>query len=490
MPRLATNRHPMVAAVIPFMAGIALFDAVALPWWALWGGFLLCLAGTAVGLSTRIGNIYLVAALILFGGAADELRCFESQIPPNTRHYLTLEVEDNPVIRKGFAVMPARISEWESDGVQHRADERVSLYLDTLVKAQFGSRIEALGRILPYPEKFGSYGRLMSRRGFAGTLFLHADDITKVEHRNKWTLHTAAVERLSQLDLSEQCAAIIGAMAVGDRRSMTPELREAYSRAGASHVLAVSGLHVGIVFLLVNILLAWLPLVRHGQIIRAVAVIVPIWIYAAVCGFSPSVVRAAVMFSALQLSVATSSLYVSLNTLAATAFAMLVYRPDTLFDISFQLSFVAVVAILLWGVPLMKALRTRRLWADALIATMVVGTVSSVATMPLVAHTFGTISLVGVLLNPIVILCAYIIVIASVIWLALPFAPLAPIFGAVLSWAGTGLNFVVAGIARLEWSAVDISLPMWAVWIIYGIAIAITAVVRLFETKKSVNLPL
>jgi competence protein ComEC len=196
------------------------------------------------------------------------------------------------------------------------------------------------------------------------------------------------------------------------------------------------------------------------------------------------------MFSALQLSVATSSLYISLNTLAATAFAMLVYRPDTLFDISFQLSFVAVVAILLWGVPLMKALRTRRLWADALIATMVVGTVSSVATMPLVAHTFGTISLIGVLLNPIVILCAYIIVIASVIWLALPFAPLAPIFTAVLSWTGAGLNFVVAGVARLEWSAVDISLPMWAVWIIYGIAIAITAIVRHFETKKSVNLPL
>ena len=110
--------------------------------------------------------------------------------------------------------------------------------------------------------------------------------------------------------------------------------------------------------------------------------------------------------------------------------------------------------------------------------------------MPLVAHTFGSVSLVGILLNPIVILCAYIIVIASVIWLALPFAPLAPIFGAVLSWTGTGLNFVVAIVARFEWSAVEISLPTWAVWTIYGIAVAITAVVRHVETKKSVNLPL
>ena len=86
-------------------------------------------------------------------------------------------------------------------------------------------------------------------------------------------------------------------------------------------------------------------MLRHGQVIRAVAVVVPIWIYAAMCGFSPSVVRAAVMFSALQLSVAASSIYLSLNTLAFTAFAMLLYRPDYLFDCSFQLSFIAVFAI-------------------------------------------------------------------------------------------------------------------------------------------------
>lgn len=485
-----TNRYPMVAAVIPFMAGIVLFDVVALPWWALWGGFLLCLLLAAVGLKSRVGGVYIATALMLFGGAIADLRGFESQIPANKSLYLTIDSEDNPVIRKGFAVMPARITEWESEGKSHRADERINLYVDTLVKAEFGTRIEALGRILPFPEKFGSYGQLMSRRGFAGTIFLRADDIIHIEKIKRQTLHSAAIERLARLGLSGDEASVIGAMAVGDRRGMTPELREAYSRVGASHVLAVSGLHVGIVFLLFNALLVWLPLVRHGQIIRAVAVVVPIWIYAAICGFSPSVVRAAVMFSALQAAVATSSRYVSLNVLAATAFAMLVYRPDYLFDISFQLSFIAVVAILIWGVPLMMALRTHKWWADALIATMVVGTVSSVATIPLVAHSFGTVSVVGILLNPIVIFCAYIIVILSVVWVALPFAPLASVCGSLLSWVGSGQNFVVESVARFEWSAVDISLPTWAVWIIYGIAIAITAVARYLETKKSVNLPL
>ena len=480
----------MVAVAVFFMAGIVLFDSVVLPWWALWGGMLLCLALAAAMLHSRVANLYVAAALLLFGGAIMTMRGFQSQITPNERVFLILEVENNSVIRKGFAVMPARIVEYEQAGVSHPSTERVNLYLDTLIKADFGSRIEALGRVVPFPEKFGSYGRLMSRRGFSGTVFLRAEDVVKVENCDKRNLHTIAVERLSRLGLSRDVAAVVGAMAAGDRRGMTPELRESYSRAGASHVLAVSGLHVGIVFLLFNVLLAWLPLVRHGQVIRAVAVVVPIWIYAAMCGFSPSVVRAALMFTALQVSVASSSVYLSLNTLAFTAFAMLIYRPDYLFDCSFQLSFIAVVAIVLWGVPLMRAVRTEKRWLNALLATVVVGAVSSIATMPLVAHTFGTVSLVGILLNPIVILCAYAVVVLSVLWIALPFTPLAGLFGFALSAVGEVLNFVVEIVARWGWSAAEISLPGWAVWIIYGSAIAITALFRYIGTKKSVNLPL
>ena len=483
------NAYPMVVATLFFMAGIVLFNAVTLPWWVLWGGVLAALVLTAVLLNSRFGNLCVVIALVLFGGAVVSLRGFHSRITPGKQLFLTLEVDDNPVIRKAFAVVPARIIEYESEGSVHSADERVTLYLDTLVKADFATRIEALGRIVPFGEELGSYGRLMSRRGFAGTVFLRSDDVVKVENREVRSLHTVAVERLSRLALSGGEAAVIGAMAVGDRRGMTPELRQAYARSGASHILAVSGLHVGIVFLLFNLLLAWLPLVRHGQIIRAVMVVVPIWIYAAMCGFSPSVVRAAVMFTALQVAVAASSVYRSLNTLAFTAFVMLIYNPDYLFDISFQLSFVAVAAIVVWGVPLIGSIRSRRRWLNLLTVTMVVGGVSSIATMPLVAHTFGTVSLVGVLLNPIVILCAYLIVILSVLWVVLPFAPLAGLFSTLLGAVGRLLNFVVAEVARWEWSAVEISLSARAVWIIYGIALAITALLGYIERKKSVNLP-
>lgn len=490
MNRWRVHRYPMVVAVIAFMAGIILFDMDTLPWWALWGGFLLCLLLTAVGLQSRIGNLYIVAALVLFGGAVYSLRGFTPQLPVGRSLYMVLEVDDEPVARKAFTVAPARIIEYECDGATHAVEQRVNLYLDTLITADFATRIEALGRVVPFPEKFGSYGRLMSHRGFAGTVFLRSDDILKVENLDKNRLHTSAVERLDRLGLAGDESAVIGAMAVGDRRRMTSELRQAYARAGASHVLAVSGLHVGIVFLFFNLLLRRLSYLFYGNVIRAVLVVVPIWIYAAICGFSPSVVRAALMFTALQIAVATSSHYVSLNILSATAFAMLVYRPDWLFDIGFQLSFIAVVAILVWGVPIMGLLRTHVWWIDSLSATMVVGLVSSIATMPLVAHTFGIVSIVGVLLNPIVILCAYIIVTLAVVWTIMPIAPIAGVYGWVLSAIGLGLNFVVKGVAAWSWSAVELELPAWAVWVIYGVAVAITMVVGNIKPKKSVPLQL
>ena len=110
--------------------------------------------------------------------------------------------------------------------------------------------------------------------------------------------------------------------------------------------------------------------------------------------------------------------------------------------------------------------------------------------MPLVAHTFGIVSIVGVLLNPIVILCAYIIVTLAVVWTIMPIAPIAGVYGWVLSAIGLGLNFVVKGVAAWSWSAVELELPAWAVWVIYGVAVAITMVVGNIKPKKSVPLQL
>ena len=84
-----------------------------------------------------------------------------------------------------------------------------------------------------------------------------------------------------------------------------------------------------------------------------------------------------------------------MNTLAGVAFVMLLFHPDYLFDISFQLSFIAVAGIIAWGLPLCRLLRTRRKSIDMLTATLAIGFSASAATAPLISHTFGQISVVG-----------------------------------------------------------------------------------------------
>ena len=167
-----------------------------------------------------------------------------------------------------------------------------------------------------------------------------------------------ASERIRRLHLPPDTEAVALAMAAGDQTELTPERRAPYARTGTAHVLAVSGLHVGMVFLYVNLLLGALALLHRGHLLRNAAAIAVIWLFAAAAGLSPGTIRAAVMFTALQLALATTSRYAGVNILSAAAFGMLLWRPSYLFHVGFQLSFLSVAAILLWGIPLYRRLRT------------------------------------------------------------------------------------------------------------------------------------
>lgn len=101
-------------------------------------------------------------------------------------------------------------------------------------------------------------------------------------------------------------------------------------------------------------------------------------------------------------------------------------EPAWLGDISFQLSFIAVAAILVWGVPLCRLLHTRRRALNLLTDALVISLVAGIATAPLVSHTFGTVPLAGLLVNPVAILAGSIVVLGGTVWMILPVNWLAP----------------------------------------------------------------
>jgi len=288
--------------------------------------------------------------------------------------------------------------------------------------------------------------------------------------------------------LSAGAAAVVEAMAAGERRGVTPELRTAYSRSGLSHLLAVSGLHTGIVFALVNLALWWLPLFRRGHLLKNLLAAVAVWLFVAAAGFPPSAVRAAAMCTVLQAALASASEYVGLNALAAAGFGMLVWNPSWLGDISFQLSFVAVAAILAWGVPLCRRCRTRWKGVNVVVDAYLIGFVATVATAPLVSHTFGVVPLAGLAVNPLAIALAGVVVFGGALWMLAPVGFLAPAFGFVTGSAAEGISALARLTASLPGGAADYTLGGWPTAAVYAVFALATLAAWSGEPKKNVSL--
>ena len=245
---------------------------------------------------------------------------------------------------------------------------------------------------------------------------------SRIERTQQYFLHqrTLLLQRLESSGLSDDQYAIVAAMALGDKSALTHELKDTYSKTGASHILALSGLHLGIIYALLSMLVVG----RRWQMITQIAIILSIWAFVFLVGMSASVVRSAVMLTVYALLAIGHRQKMSVNTLAFTAIIMLLISPQALFDVGFQMSFMAVFAILLF-VPLFyrpfsaEYLMTHRIvsWLWGMVAVSVA---AQIGVAPLIAYYFGRFSCYFLLTNFIVIPAATLILYLSLATLLIP----------------------------------------------------------------------
>jgi len=143
---------------------------------------------------------------------------------------------------------------------------------------------------------------------------------------------------------------IINALLLGQRQEISKEIIENYQNAGAIHILAVSGLHVGIILLMLNFLFKPLERLKNGKVIKLVIVVVFLWMFAFIAGLSASVIRAVTMFTAVAVALATKKEISTYKTLLISIFFLLLFNPYYLFEVGFQLSYLAVFFIV-WVQP-------------------------------------------------------------------------------------------------------------------------------------------
>ncbi len=139
--------------------------------------------------------------------------------------------------------------------------------------------------------------------------------------------------------------ALINALLLGQRQDISTEIYDSYSKAGAIHILAVSGLHVGVILYLLNLLFKRLDYLRHGKLMKTILIVLLLWSFAVIAGLSASVTRAVMMFSVVAIGMNLKRPANIYNTLVISMFFLLLFKPLFLFDVGFQMSYLAVVAI-------------------------------------------------------------------------------------------------------------------------------------------------
>ena len=155
--------------------------------------------------------------------------------------------------------------------------------------------------------------------------------------------------------------ALINALLLGQRKGISNDLRQSYVKAGAIHILAISGLHIGILLMLLMFVFKPLHQFKHGKLIALFFVIVFLWLYAILSGLSASVVRASTMFTAVALGLSFNRPTNVYNTLVISIFFLLLIHPYYLFDVGFQLSYIAVFSIV-WLQPKISTLFLPSYW--------------------------------------------------------------------------------------------------------------------------------
>ena len=182
---------------------------------------------------------------------------------------------------------------------------------------------------------------------------------------------------------------ILSALTLGYKRELDPETKRIFSASGAMHVLAVSGLHVGIVFWVITLLLGFLRKQKLGRIIFVLAAIVILWSYAFITGLSPSVTRASTMFTIFVIGDNLNRKASTYNSLAASALCLLVFNPNNLFEVGFQLSYSAVFGIVFLQPHLSKLIPVRNKILKFFWSLLTVSIAAQIATFPLTAFYFN-----------------------------------------------------------------------------------------------------
>ena len=407
-----------------------------------------------------------------------------------------VQVSEEPSLRKKSVKVPAIVIN-SSDNKEVKA--KILLYLRSSPEAEglrYGDLLmvhSKLSRIPPpyNPDAFDNQ-RYMQRRGIFYSGFVNEsawecignkpDNLLKFfsqSTRNKLTnIYISAGMSGDELD-------ILKAILLGDDDTLDPELKAAYSSAGVSHILCVSGMHVGVIFMIINFLLKPMELFRSSRIIKTMIVMLVIWLYAHITGLAPSVTRSATMFTFVAIGQLLRRNTNIFHSLFASMFILLIIHPLLLFEVGFQLSYLAVTGIVLFQPKMAALYHCKTRIGNYFWGLITVSVAAQLGTSPISIYYFAKFPNYFILSNLCVIALSFAVIITGITLLP---CSLIPFVTKYVSWTLTKeisiMNQIIRFIENLPHAVTgNIDYTFLQVILLYGV-IACVCLLMYRQSRK------
>jgi competence protein ComEC len=270
---------------------------------------------------------------------------------------------------------------------------------------------------------------------------------------------------------------IAEALLIGYTNDLDKDLVQAYSNTGVVHIIAISGMHLGLIYVLLVWIFARIPFVKRSKLTQVLLILACLWLFALLTGASASVLRSAVMFTFIAIGKnlsKTSSVY---NSLAASAFVLLCYNPYYLWDVGFQLSYLAVAGIVAFQKPIYNLWYIKNKWADSVWKLIAISVAAQILTFPICIYYFHQFPNLFLITNIIAVPLSGIILYTEIFLIAFAWIPF------VAEYAGTLTGWLVGLMNKMILLVNDLPFAVWdnipstilSTWLLYATVIGISA---------------
>lgn len=496
------RKIPFIRILLPFMTGILIQSffkepGYQLPWFVI---IILLFVLILFRLEKKIikrqhSQLFgLLTSIILIASGIELYNKYgynnNKQVLPERKKYYTAFLTDYPAKTKNSFKVIVQLEAKIENEKTIKCSDKVLLYFSGQTIKQ---KLEAGTRITFYSQLFeitnnGNPGEFNFKKYYSTRKIFYKSyldniswEISEKKHKKSILISAKKIRHYIQNKYKEygiigEEFSLLSALSLGNRIDLSTETRDNFAAAGAMHILAVSGLHVGIIYYMLFSIMRLFPHLKRGKIVFRLLNIIILWTFAFLSGLSDSVIRATLMLSFHIISQIISREHNIYNTISLTAFIMLFINPLSLFAPGFQLSFIAVAGIIYFYPKIYESIKIKRPLLQWIWKMCSVSIAAQLVTFPLSLYYFNFFPNFFLLTNLIALPIATIIIYTSIFFMLLSGLDfMAKIVSFILNTLLSLLNSITAFIAELPYSVSgDIYFSIIEIVLIYLLIICIT----------------